>query len=129
MAVDDDHDIIPEDLGEYVPVVYAGSVDEAHWYRQLLEDHDIAAVVDEDYAGLPPEGVRGPPTGTPVLVRQAMLEEAGEVIAEMDEVESLEAFGEGADEDEDEDEDTYGLGYGIDDHEEEVVADEDEEEL
>jgi len=110
MPVEEDHDVNAGELGDYVPVVYAESVDEADWYRQLLDDHSIIAIVDDDYADEPPEGVRGPLTGTAVLVPRAMLEDAREVVTEVDDMEDLKAFGEDDDEDEDDD---YGLGYGI----------------
>ena len=127
MPVEDDHHVHAGELGEYVPVVYAGSVDEADWYRQLLEDHDIAAVVDDEYAEEPPEDIKGPPTGTAVLVPEATLAEAKEVITEFDDMEGLEAFGEEAGDDEDEEE--YGLSYDVAEEGPNVIEDEEDEDL
>ncbi len=93
------------ELGDFVPAVFARSIEEAEDYRQLLDDHDIPAIVgDEEQAGAtaPPGLRKGFSRGVPVLVPEAMLEEAGEVIAERDETD---AFGlEEEDEEETEDE-------------------------
>ena len=45
-----------DEADQYVPVLYAHSVEEAERYCQLLEDHDIPAIVDDDYEDL--EGER-----------------------------------------------------------------------
>lgn len=89
--------------GDFVPAVFARSIEEAEDYRQLLDDHDIPAIVaDEEQAGAtaPPGLRKGFSRGVPVLVPEAMLEEAGEVIAERDETDAF-----GLDEDEEESED------------------------
>ena len=95
-----------EDLGDPVPVVYASSVEEAEWYCQLLEDHDIHGVIDEDYTGPPPPAASGPRTGVPVLVPESLAEESREIIAKMDEVEVF-------DEEQDDDENDFGLGFNL----------------
>jgi hypothetical protein len=123
MPVEDDHHARTGELGQYVPVVYAGSVDEADWYRQLLEDHDIAAVVDDEYTAEPPEDVKGPPTGTAVLVPEAVLEEAKEVVTEVDDMEGLEAFGEDADDVGDDEDEEYGLSYRIEEEDDGAIED------
>ncbi len=107
MSLDEITDREDDDLGDYVPVAYARSADEADWYCQVLEDHDIPARADEDYA--PPPPVAGQPVlpGLPVLVPESMLEEARGVIAE---VEGMEVFDADADEEE-EDQDELGPGY------------------
>ncbi len=98
-----------EDLGQPVPVVYASSLVEAEWYCQLLDDHDIPAVPDEDYTGPRPKETLGPRTGVAVLVPESLLEESREIIADM---EDLELF-EDEDEDlEDEDEDLQ-IGFEL----------------
>jgi hypothetical protein len=95
MAYDNDYDVGSEDLGEYVPVVYARSLEEAEKYRQVLEDHDIPAVVDEEYEPGEPGGRRQTLEGVPVLVPESLLEDARQFISEID---GMAAF---ADEDED----------------------------
>ena len=94
-----------------VPVVVAGSADEAEQFRQVLEDHDIPAVVDTD------EGVTGlaeavsdevqpdeREQGVAVLVPEGMLEEAGTILAEREEFDVL-AEEDVADEDDDDGDD------------------------
>lgn len=104
--VDHIGDVEEEELGGYVPVAYGVGLGEAQWYCQLLEDHDIPARVDEDYSG--PTFIAGKdvPAGVPVLVPESMLEEAKDVIAEVEEVGAFD------DEDELEDDDELGLGFG-----------------
>lgn len=105
--VDHIGDVEEEELGSYVPAAYGVSLGEAQWYCQLLEDHDIPARVDEDYSGPTPRPGEGVPAGVPVLVPESMLEEAKDVIAEVDEVGVFDD-----DEDEPEDDDELGLGFG-----------------
>jgi hypothetical protein len=96
---------------EFVPVVFARSAKEAEEYRQLLEDHDIEAVVESEEEPLEPIDVpkkRSPvPRGLPVLVRESFLDEASEIIADREEMDELETV-ETEEEDEEED-DTFGL--------------------
>ena len=110
MAYDSDYDVGSEDLGEYVPVIYARSPDEADKYRQLLEDHDIPAMVDEEYEPGPIRASRKAFGGVPVLVPQSLLEDAREFITEIDEITAL-----GSEEDDlydDEEEQDFALGQG-----------------
>lgn len=126
------------ELGDFVPAVFARSIEEAEEYRQLLDDHDIPAIVgDEDRAA----GAAGQPgprkgfsRGVLVLVPEAMLDEAGEVIAERDETD---AFGLKKEDEEDEEDEVFALdeaepqeleGDLEEDDEEEEDEDEDEEE-
>ncbi len=91
---------------DYLPAVYARSFDQAEWYCQLLEDHDIPAIMNDDYE--PPsvaEKVRG--RGVPVLVPESLLSDARACIRE------LEDMGEFSADDDDEDEDEEeGEGFG-----------------
>ncbi len=96
------------ELGDFVPAVFARSVEEAEEYRQLLDDHDIPAIVGGEDR---PEGRSDQPgqrggfsRGVPVLVPEALLDEAGEVIAERDEADEFDLKKEEADEEEDEEE-------------------------
>lgn len=76
--------------GGFVPAVVARSFEEADRYRALLDDHDIPAIVatDEDLERFGAEGCTTP-LGVPVLVSEAMLDEATEVIADREDVEDF----------------------------------------
>ncbi|MCJ7543551.1 MAG: hypothetical protein MUP47_03130 [Phycisphaerae bacterium] len=113
------------ELGDFVPAVFARSIEEAEEYRQLLDDHDIPAIVGGDDR---PAGATGQPPqpkvfsrGVPVLVPEAMLDEAGEVIAERDETDT---FGLQEEEEEDEEDEIFALDGS---EPEEVQGDLDEE--
>ena len=97
-----------DDLGGYVPVVYAHSFEQADWYCQLLEDHDIPAITDEDYE--PPPGSKSDRhhRGVPILVPESMLADARECISQLDETESF-----CEDNDIDEAEDEFGPDDGF----------------
>jgi len=101
----------PEELGELLPVAYAASLEEAEHYRQLLEDHDISAVVDEDYSPTTPPPEPLPVGAVAVLVPASLLEDAREVI---DDFEDLDVLLERDDEEEQEEEDD-GYGEGEED--------------
>ena len=93
---------------ELVPVVFARSVEEAEQYRQLLEDHDIEAIIGgEDFETcIDVEAARGKRAhGLPVLVPETCLDEAGEVIANREELDEFDLN----DKDDEEDEDEHGL--------------------
>ena len=83
------HDVDPEDLGEYAPVVYGQSHEEAEKYRQLLEDHDVPAVIDEDYEPMAARATGTVQEGVPVLVPESRLEEARGYIASIEEMGEL----------------------------------------
>ena len=46
------------EFGEFVPAVFARSTSEAEEYRELLNDHDIPAIVEVDEEDLPPRVAR-----------------------------------------------------------------------
>ena len=79
----------------YVPIVIAMSRQEAEQYCQLFNDHDIDAIVGDeelDQAKVKvklPGGGRSAIGGVPVLVAEEMIEEAREVLADRDDVESF----------------------------------------
>lgn len=149
MSLEDEEFTPPEASEEFVPVVFARSADQAEVYCELLNDHDIPAVPgevedadDDSPAGRPPSMARG----VPVLVPEALLDEAGEVIAEREDAEGEFELGEeDLDDDEDEfddldegfspgppdDEDDYLIDLDDEDEEdeEEQDGDEDDEEL
>jgi hypothetical protein len=119
-----------EEYSDFVPAVFARSVTEAEEYRELLEDHDIPAVVgsmEEDEADItgPRRSSRKMSRGVPVLVPEPLLDEASEVIAEIEEDDELEEDEEEEDEeDEEEDEEEFDLE---DDEEEEEEEEEEDE--
>lgn len=105
-------DVDPEDLGEYAPAVYGQSHEEAEKYRQLLEDHDVPAVIDEDYEPTAARATGTVQEGVPVLVPESLLEEAKGYIASMEEMNELvdnEGYLDGED-----DENGYGGVGGLD---------------
>jgi hypothetical protein len=73
----------PGRLRDYVPAVFARSLDEAERYRQLLEDHDVPAVIDGEYCPPRPRGAPG--ECVPVLVPEPLLEDAKGFIADIEE--------------------------------------------
>ena len=79
----------PEDHDGYVPVVYAEDLDEAERYCQLLEDHDIPAIVDEDYEGLDTPDGADIRQGVPVLAPEIFREEAGGLIQQLEEMDPM----------------------------------------
>jgi len=115
-----------------VPAVFGRNADEADLYRQLLEDHDIPALIGDDEVldKVQKDAARRPgmTRGVAVLVPEAMLDEASEVIADREETEGFslaDTDDEFDDEDEEEDEEfgfseTNELGIvGADDEDEE----------
>ncbi len=107
-----------EDYTGFVPAVIARSAEEAEQYCELLNDHDIPSLVGNDEIDLdeknsPKIAHGGEIThGVPVLVPEAMLDEASEVIADR---EDLDEFSLGDDEDEiEDDDDKYGFGDNLD---------------
>lgn len=86
MATDDLERLDADDLGQSVPAVYARSVAEADQYAQLLLDHDIPHVVDEDYEPDAPADAAARNGSVPVLVPESFLDEARDIIAEFDEM-------------------------------------------
>lgn len=79
----------PDDYDGYVPVVYAEDLDEAERYCQLLEDHDIPAIVDEDYEGLDTLDSVDIRQGVAVLAPEIFREEAGGLIQRLDEMDPV----------------------------------------
>jgi hypothetical protein len=73
-----------EDEQKYVPVFSARDPEEAERYRDLFEDHDIAAVIGS------PEDADAETEGVPVLVPWACQEEAREIIADLEDSDVLE---------------------------------------
>jgi len=120
-----------EELGDFVPVVYARSDTEADRYCQMLEDHDVPALVDEQYEPTEPSAQPGLVGGVPVLVPQSLLDEARQIVTEFDEMDTLIEVDDD-DEDEDEDEEFFSSNDGrdpadLDDEDDEQLPDPDEQ--
>lgn len=85
-----------------VPVVFGRNEDEAERYCEILEDHDIEAIIgfegNEDRVD--PDAMTVS-RGTPVLVPESLLDEASEVISELQD-ELYEGFEEEDEEDQNE---------------------------
>lgn len=96
----------------FVSVVFARSIGEAHRYCALLEDHDIPAMagssedLSEDSEEWKAARLRGMTHGVPVMVPEALLDEAGEVVADL---EKTNGFAIGEDDIEDEDDEEFGF--------------------
>jgi hypothetical protein len=114
----------------FVPAVFARSLEEAEKYRELLDDHDIPAIVGSDQDD--EEGVekklrgRGMTRGVPVLVPEVLLDEASEVIADREEVDEFETAEDDLAEDEDDEDDEFELTEELDLENEEQFEDDDE---
>ena len=121
MAADQD------EYTDFVPAFLARSAEEAEGYRQLLDDHDIPAIVgtdeDVDEKGSEFEGVRrsGMTHGVPVLVPDVLLDEASEVIADREKIDDLDEDDPGDDQD-----DEFGFSEAANGDGTESLDDEDE---
>jgi len=122
MARRDTDDVDPEGLGEHTPAVYARGPDDAERYVQLLADHGIDAVVDPDYSPPETDDDRVPtvPSGVPVLVAKAALEDAQAFIAGADDLNGF--IPDGEDEDDLDDEDLLPGREGPEDYEDADAA-------
>jgi hypothetical protein len=115
---DEEYEFEPteDEYGEFVPAVLARSSEDAEKYRELLEDHDIPVVLSDDEEK-PAEGDetptrrrRGMSRGITVMVPDALLDEASEIIADREDTEEFEQDDEDFDDDEDDDEaEEFGL--------------------
>ena len=114
MPPDNEKSEIPEEEhAEFVPAAFARTRAEAEQYQELLNDHDIPAVIgtgredtDEkpETTDLPRR--REMTHGVPVLVPDVLLDEASEVIADREDVEEFQS---GENDLEDEDDEEPGL--------------------
>ena len=100
----------------FVPVVFVASLDEAERFRQLLDDHDIPAVIAADNGianGEDSESrlgqLAGTAQGTAVLVPQVLLDDASQVIADFEDTEGFQPADDELGEDEEEDEDEFDM--------------------
>ncbi|MCK4276981.1 MAG: hypothetical protein KAX78_10735 [Phycisphaerae bacterium] len=120
-------DLSGEGKSDFVPVVYARSLDDAEQYRSLLEDHDIPAMVGTDEK-LDDEAKRAElprRRGVPVMVPEVLLDEASEVIADREDLDEFAPQTDETDEHEDED-DELELQEPLDDRAEDPLDDEED---
>ena len=107
---------------DFVPAVFARDSDDAQSYVALLKDHEIPAIVG---AGQTPQesdqpeeapAARRLTRGVPVLVPDALLDEASEIIADR---ENLSEYGltEPEESDAEEDDENFGFTEELDDAE------------
>ena len=85
---DFDDDIDFDEVGGYVPVTFASSLEEAENLCRFLEDHDIPAMIDEDreFTGDELDELDDlAPGEIPVLVPRSFLSEAEACLAEREE--------------------------------------------
>ena len=119
-----------EGYDDYVTAVVARNRGEAEQYRDLLSDHDIPAIVDDEELDDDDDKAsrsKGITHGVQVLVPEVLLDEASEVIADREDVEDFDIDDE-LDEDEDDDED-LGLDTEIDpDEDDDLFLDDDDDE-
>ena len=127
MAQDDkSFDFAADEHDEFVPAVFARSAEEAEVYCELLNDHDIPAVVGDDDnvdKGKTKSRVRRSSIthGVPILVPEMLLDDAGQVIAVQEE---LEEFGTAdADEDLPDEDDDFGLSALDETYDDELYED------
>lgn len=100
-----------EDYDEFVPAVFSRSREEADVVCELLNDHDIPAMVGtEDQTDEPDRGSEMT-HGVPVLVPDVLLDEASEIIADREDAEEFSPAAE-EDDDEEEDDDDVDFGFG-----------------
>jgi hypothetical protein len=110
---------------DFVPAVFARNRAEADRYREILEDHDIPVELG-DRDGTSASG-RGRAHGLPVLVPDPLLEEASEIIADLEDDEEF-VDNDEIDEEED-DEDEVDLEEGFIEEEEEFEEEDEEDDL
>lgn len=83
-----------QEYADFVPVVMARSTDEAEQYCELLSDHDIPALVGSNKVDSPANNGKlasgcGVTRGVPVLVPAELLDEAGQIIADREDVDEF----------------------------------------
>ena len=105
-----------EGMSDFVPAVFARSAEEAEQFRELLDDHDIPAVVATDNEITGGEDSESRPAQLDrmtqqmaVLVPKVLLGEASQVIADFEDSADFQATGDEFDEDEQAEEDELSL--------------------
>ena len=122
---DEKFEIPGDEMESYVPLVRVPSQEEAERLRDLLEDHDIPSSIgsDEDVKSDDDSAVpldSGSVRGVQILVPIALIDEAQEIVADIDDTDEFDINEETVDSEDDAD-DKYGF--------EEVVVPDDEDSL
>ncbi|MFA6134656.1 MAG: hypothetical protein WC869_11640 [Phycisphaerae bacterium] len=138
----DDRSEFEAEYTDFVPAVFARSAEDAEIYRELLDDHDIPAIVgdpEEDGSADGRKGRAGMTHGVPVLVPEALLDEASEIIADREDSDEFVAEEDELEEEDEEEDEKLGLGEEVeledpfaddeDEDEDDDEEDEDEEDL
>ncbi len=127
----EEFDPVEEEHAGFVPAVIACSAEEAELYCELLNDHEIPALVgndtldSDDGEQCKVTHSRAMTHGVPVMVPEVLLDEASEVIADREDLEEFRAHQEDADEDDD---DKLDLEEELNSDLAEPLDDEDEDE-
>jgi len=107
-----------EEYSDFVPAVYAKSLEEARLYRELLNDHDIPAIISDeqdqaaskgDKNGPGKTGSRSISRGVAVLVPDSLLDEASEIIADREDSDEFGIVEDLLEDDEEEDQKEEGF--------------------
>jgi hypothetical protein len=125
MAMDDDFDAEGQPYDEFVPAAFARSAEDAEKFRELLEDHDIPVVLSNETEEAAFAAKPGMTRGVAVMVPDALLDEASEVIAAREDTSDFEEIEE-FDDQEDDDED-FGLSEPLDIEGDDLYGQEDDE--
>jgi hypothetical protein len=84
-----------EEYSDFVPAVFARNMQDAERYCELLEDHDIPAILgtedeETEEKSLKKARTRRMTHGVPVLVPEVLLDEASIVIADREDIDEYE---------------------------------------
>ena len=128
---DDTIHFADDELAGFVPVMFVPTVEEAERLRDLLEDHDIPSSVgadegvdlDADAADAVESIPPNPNRGTAVLVPRALLDEAQEIVAD---IEDSDEFVLSGDEEEEQEENELDFVEPIEPDTEDVFEDQDD---
>ena len=123
-AEEEDFEQMEPEYDDFVPAVFARNRAEAEKYREILEDHDIPVELGERENS--PASGQARVQGLPVMVPDPLLEEASEIIAELEDDEAFVDDDEYDDDEEDDEE--VDLEEGFIEEEEEGYDEEDEDE-
>ncbi len=133
MPIDEENEQLPDASSDYVPVVFGRDASKADEYRELLSDFDIPAMVgsDEELGDKVEAEIkarkRGMTHGLPVLVPEAFLDEASEIIADNESADDPDLDEDEEVQDEEGDDDEFLLDELEDDPEEESLSDYDDD--
>ena len=132
MSVEDDIGAMKGEFKDFVTVAFARSIEDAQQYRELLNDHDIPAVVanpdDLEEDALKSHSNSAITHGVPVLVPDVLLDEASEIIADREDVDEFCVDNEDPDDDDDSNDDIGLTEKNFDDDDDDMLFGGDEPE-